>query len=104
MATRTRFLITSAVLCHLILASRVVTSQLLPANSASKAISTQSSRPKLPVKITALHQEKDGAVYKLSGNVEIEYGTYTFSGDEVTYDSDSGDIVAEGHLVLEGGP
>jgi LPS-assembly protein len=104
MATRTRFLITSAVLCHLILASRLVTSQLLPANPASKAISTQSSRPKLPVKITALHQEKDGAVYKLSGNVEIEYGTYTFSGDEVTYDSDSGEITAEGHLVLEGGP
>jgi LPS-assembly protein len=104
MATRTRFLITSAVLCHLILASRLVTSQLLPANAAPKAASTQSGRPKLPVKITAIHQEKDGAVYKLSGNVEIEYGTYTFSGDEVTYDSDSGDITAEGHLVIEGGP
>jgi LPS-assembly protein len=104
MATRTRFLITSAVLCHLILASRLVTSQLLPANAAPKAASTQSARPKLPVKITAIHQEKDGAVYKLSGNVEIEYGTYTFSGDEVTYDSDSGDITAEGHLVIEGGP
>jgi LPS-assembly protein len=104
MATRTRFLITSAVLCHLILASRLVTSQLLPANTAPKAASAQSSRPKLPVKITAIHQEKDGAVYKLSGNVEIEYGTYTFSGDEVTYDSDSGDITAEGHLVIEGGP
>lgn len=104
MATRTRFLITSAVLCHLILASRLVTSQLLPANTAPKAASAQSGRPKLPVKITAIHQEKDGAVYKLSGKVEIEYGSYTFSGDRVTYDSDSGDITAEGHLVLEGGP
>ena len=104
MATRTRFLITAAVLCHLILASRLVTSQLLPANRAPKAASTHSNRPRLPVKISAIRQEKDGAVYKLSGNVEIEYGTYTFSADEVTYDSDSGDITAKGHLVLEGGP
>lgn len=104
MATRTRFLITSAVLCHLILTSRLVTSQLLPANAAPKAASTDSNRPRLPVKISAIHQERDGTVYKLSGNVEIEYGTYTFSADEITYDSDSGDITAEGHLVLEGGP
>lgn len=104
MATRTRFLITSAVLCHLILASRLVTSQLLPANTAQKAASTPSNRPRLPVKISAIHQERDGAVYKLSGSVEIEYGAYTFSADEITYDSDSGDITAEGHLVLEGGP
>jgi len=103
MATRNRFLITSAVLCHLILASRLVTSQLLPANAAPQAASKQPNRPRLPVKISAIHQEKDGAIYKLSGNVEIDYGTYTFSGDEVTYNSDKGDITAEGHLVFEGG-
>ena len=103
MATRTRFLITAAVLCHLILASRLVTSQLLPVNTAPQAVSRQPNRPRLPVTISAMHQEKDGAVYKLSGNVEIDYGTYTFSGDDVTYNSDTGDITAEGHLVLEGG-
>ena len=104
MATRTRFLITSAVLCHLILASRLVTSQLLPVNTAQKATSAELHRPKLPVKIIAVRQEKDGAVYTLSGNVQIEYGSYTFSADQVTYDSDSSQITAEGHLVLEGGP
>src|SRR4029079_11299295 len=54
--------------------------------------------------ISALHQEKDGAVYKLRGNVRIEYASYIFSGDNVIYDSDSGDVTADGNLVLEGGP
>ena len=104
MAIRTRFLITSAVLCHLILASRLVTSQLLPPNPSQKAASAQGNRPKLPFTIVAIHQEKDGGVYKLSGNVHIEYGSYVFSADEMTYNSDNGEITAEGHLVLEGGP
>ena len=51
-----------------------------------------------------MHQEKDGAVYKLSGNVKIDYGVFTISADQITYDSDSGDVQAEGHLLLEGGP
>jgi len=104
MATRTRFLITTAVLCHLILSSRLVTSQLLPAARAEKARVSSSSRAPLPATISALHQEKDGAVYKLNGNVRIEYLSYIFSGDNVLYDSDSGEITAEGNLVLEGGP
>jgi LPS-assembly protein len=51
-----------------------------------------------------MHQEKDGAVYKLRGNVQIDYGVYGFYADEITYDSDSGGVLAEGHLLLEGGP
>jgi len=104
MATRTRFLITIAVLCHLILTSRLVTSQLLPVATPERA-SSPSNRTSQPATISALHQEKDGAVYKLSGNVQIEYGSYTFSGDNVTYNSDSGEVTADGnHLLLEGGP
>jgi LPS-assembly protein len=56
------------------------------------------------VKISAEQQEKDGPVYKLRGNVHIYFETFTFSSDEATYNSDSGDITAEGHLVLNGGP
>jgi LPS-assembly protein len=102
MATRTRFLITTAVLCHLILASRLVTSQLLPIPSTpSPTIAQQNAA--LPVKIRALRQEKDGAVYKLHGDVRIDYGSYTFSGDDVTYNEGSGQITVEGHLLIEGG-
>jgi LPS-assembly protein len=104
MASRTRLLITAAVLCHLLLAARLVTSQLLPASSTSQAMPDAPSRSKLPVTIRALQQEKDGPIYKLHGNVEIDYGVYTIQADDITYNSDTGDVQAEGHLLLEGGP
>ena len=106
MRARTRWIITMAVLCHQLLAPRLVTSQLLPAvdsNQTSLAAPAKRSR-NVPVTISAEHQEKDGPIYKLRGTVEIDYGGYTISGDEVTYNSDSGEVQAEGHLVLEGGP
>ena len=102
MTTRTRFLITALMLCHLLLDAGLVTSQLLAQTSTTKM--PRRERASRPVTIRAEHQEKDGAVYKLNGNVQIEYGSYTFSGDEVTYNSDTGEITAEGHLVLDGGP
>src|SRR5581483_2847228 len=34
----------------------------------------------------------------------MDYGVYTLRADEITYNSDSGEIQGEGHLVLEGGP
>lgn len=103
MTTRTRFLITAVVVCHLLLAPRIVTSQLLPSTAAAK-LPVTSAKPAIPVTIRAEHQEKTGDVYKLNGNVEIDYGVYQFFGDQVTYDQDSGQITAEGHLILEGGP
>jgi LPS-assembly protein len=104
MESRTRLLITAAVLCHLLLAPRLVTSQLHPNSTASQNLHEDPAKPSLPVTIEALQQEKDGPVYKLRGNVKIDYGTYIFSADQVTYNSDTGDAQAEGHLLLEGGP
>src|SRR5258708_36276410 len=104
MATRTRFLSTTALLCHLILTTRLVTSQTLPAAPAQNTAVSQAHRTPQSARITAIHQEKNGPVYNLRGNVQIEYGSYTFSGDEATYNADTGDTTAEGRLVLEGGP
>jgi lipopolysaccharide assembly outer membrane protein LptD (OstA) len=105
MTTRIRLLITTALVCHVLLAPRLVTSQLLPSKVPENSPSSSHvNRPTVPVTIVADRQEKDGAVYKLSGNIKIDYGVYTFSGDEGTYNSDTGDVFAEGHLVLEGGP
>jgi LPS-assembly protein len=59
---------------------------------------------KQEVTIRALQQEKDGAVFKLRGQVEIHYGSYILRADEVGYNSDTGDTVVDGHVVLEGGP
>ena len=52
----------------------------------------------------ALTQEKTGHIYELRGNVEIHYGAYILRADEGSYNSDTGEVAVEGHVVLEGGP
>ncbi len=42
-------------------------------------------------------------VYKLRGQAEIRYGTYILYADSVDYNSDTGDSIADGHVVLDGG-
>ncbi len=54
--------------------------------------------------ICADQQEKIGNVYKLRGNAEIHYRNYVLRGDEVTYNSDSGEATASGHFTMDGGP
>jgi LPS-assembly protein len=56
-----------------------------------------------PVIIDAHECEKSGDVYTLTGDVEIHFNHYDFRGDEVTYDSASGDVTAKGHVALNGG-
>ncbi len=56
------------------------------------------------VTIRALQQEKDGPLFKLRGEAEIHYGTYILYADSVDYNSETGDSVADGHVVLDGGP
>lgn len=92
--------------CHLLPAQSLVTSQL-PSGEAS----AQQELPSVPpapkqedVTITALQQEKQGALYQLHGNAEIEYGVYRLYADNVTYNSDTGEATADGHVLLEGGP
>lgn len=108
MNSRTRFLITAALVCHLILAPSLVTSQLLspPTTPVSPQDlpNTPSALKEEDVTIRAISQEKDGAIYKLHGKAEIDYGTYVLYADEVTYNSETGDAAADGHVVLEGGP
>jgi len=107
MTSRTRFLITTAFLCHHLLAPRLVTSQLLSLGAQSQASPMKKAPSTLDedqVTIIALKQEKVGSVYKLHGKGEIHYGTYILRGDEMTYDSDTGAATADGHVLLDGGP
>jgi len=67
--------------------------------------------PRIPSRITeedvtirAISQEKIGSIYKLHGRAEIDYGVWVLHADEVTYNSDTGDSTADGHVRLEGGP
>jgi LPS-assembly protein len=122
MTLRIRFLITALFLCHQLPASSLVTSQLLAEISgqssdisaprdqqktqgaatpcASQAANEESDQ----TTICATSQEKDGNVYKLHGNAEIHYRDYVLRADEVTYNSDSGEAAATGHVTLDGGP
>jgi LPS-assembly protein len=108
MTSRTRFLITAAFVCHLLLAPPLVTSQLRSPASVSDGVQDLPNTPSVPreedVTISAISQEKIGRIYKLHGKAEIHYGVYILHGDEVTYNADTGDSTADGHVVLEGGP
>ena len=106
MTSRTRFLITAAVACHLLLALPLVTSQLLytPDTSSSESQPGTPAGLQEDVTITALQQEKTGTIYKLHGKAEIHYGAYVLFADEITYNSETGDSTADGNVILEGGP
>ena len=123
MTGRNRFLITAAVLCHLLVAVPLVTSQLPPENSASTTNGQQPQGKKPDVQetpcaqaaaaqkeqgnvetICAIQQEEQGSIYKLHGAVEIYYGTYVLRADDATYNSDTKEVTAEGHVALDGGP
>src|SRR5712691_12964588 len=123
MTLRNRFVITAAVLCHLLLASTLVTSQLPPVNAAveaprphspseesvtvqtpcARAAAAQRERGEVNT-ICAIQQEEQGSVYKLHGAVEIYYGSYVLRADEATYNSDTKEATATGHFALDGGP
>jgi len=103
MTSRTRFFITSVMLCHWFVGTSLVTSQLRPADRQAEIVPTApSALDREEVTIRSLEQEKDGPVYKLRGQVEIHYGPYTLYADEATYNSDTGEAVADGHVVLDG--
>jgi len=112
MTTRSRIFITAAVVCHLLLVPGIVTSQTLPPAGDTVYVSEQASTlPAAPsgqmeeeVTLRAVHQEKDGSIYHLKGEVEIHYRTYILHADQTTYNADTGDSEAEGHVVLDGGP
>jgi len=108
MTSRTGFLITAAFACHLLVAPQLVTSQLLSSQTQQKATQIPPNSPaelkEQDVTIRAREQEKQGSEYKLRGQAEIHYGTYILYADRVTYNSDTGQATADGHVVLDGGP
>jgi|HubBroStandDraft_1064217.scaffolds.fasta_scaffold00280_4 LPS-assembly protein len=123
MTTCSRIFITTAVVCHLLLASGIVTSQTLPPSgttvTAPQGSPTSSpaatpapppgppkaaSQTEEPVTMRAVHQEKDGSIYHLHGDAEIDYRNYILHADQIDYNADTGESELEGHVVLDGGP
>lgn len=96
--------------CHLLLLWFVLTSVLLAQSTAPKPTtkkshtSSHAAKPGEEVTIEAEQQEKIGDLYKARGKVVIHFRDYIVNADEVTYNDATGEVVATGHLVLEGGP
>lgn len=57
-----------------------------------------------PVRIRANQQRKQGDIWTLTGEVAIEYRDYILRADRITYNGETEQAEAEGHLQLEGGP
>ena len=108
MTSRTRFLITAALVCHLLFAHALVTSQLLSPATSSGGPPTLPNVPAAvqyeDITVSAVSQEKDGPIVKLHDHVEIHYSTYVLHADEATYNSDTSDATVDGHVLLDGGP
>ena len=58
----------------------------------------------VPVTIRARQQERRGDIYDLRGGVEIDYKDYVILADHTTYNTATGEIEADGHLQVTGGP
>ena len=119
MFLRNKRVTTVFLLCHALLCGNLLTSRLRaetqdpPAPPApptsSTSLLTQKPSSYLAdtddnlVTIIADNQEKNGDVYKLSGNVEIQFRDLTVRGDEIRWDEKTGDVTATGHLSFDGG-
>ena len=62
----------------------------------------------VPVKLVANRQTrqslKNSNLYTLDGDVVIYYRNYIVHADHATYDDTSGEIHAQGHMMIDGGP
>ena len=121
MRARTFLCITLLYLCHPQLWPQAVTKQFplaagasattadaLPNDPSASEIPVAKVIPApptgVPVEIHANTQRALNNVYTLDGNVIIYYKTYTIQADRITYNRDTGEVAAEGHLIVDGSP
>ncbi|HTZ56632.1 MAG TPA: LPS assembly protein LptD [Acidobacteriaceae bacterium] len=72
-----------------------------PQYPIAEVVSTPSAG--VPVRLEARQQEKHGNVYLLIGDVRIDYKNYTLTADKVSYNDETKDAEAYGHVRLQGG-
>ncbi|HEX4311364.1 MAG TPA: LPS assembly protein LptD [Acidobacteriaceae bacterium] len=130
MRTRLLWCITLYLLLQPRVWAQTVTTQLPPATSSQITTpaatsdglpddpSLQSTLPEahvvpqppggVPVKLVANTQSRQGLkssnLYTLDGDVVVYYRNYIVHADHATYDDGSGQIEAQGHLMIDGGP
>jgi LPS-assembly protein len=112
MRVRTFLFITALMLCHLQLRPQTLTKQFPSATGPSSLpdapdypIAEVVAAPPSGVvaRLESKRQEKHGNVYTLTGEVRIDYKDYTLTADKVSYDDETKDAEADGHVRLQGG-
>jgi LPS-assembly protein len=112
MRVRTCLFITALALCHLQLWPQALTKQFPSASEPSSLpdapdypIAEVVAAPPagVPVRIESKQQEKHGDVYLLTGDVRIEYKDFVLNADKASYNGETGDAEADGHVRLQGG-
>jgi LPS-assembly protein len=112
MRVRTFLFITALMLCHLQLRPQTLTKQFPSATGPSSL----PDAPEYPIaevvaappsgvvaRLESKQQEKHGSIYTLTGEVRIDYKDYTLTADKVSYDDETKDAEADGHVRLQGG-
>jgi LPS-assembly protein len=111
MRVRTILFITALMLCHLQLRPQTLTKQFPSASGPSSLpdapdypIAEMVATPPtgVPARLEARQQEKHGSLYTLTGDVRIDYKDYILTADKASYDSETGDAEATGHVRLVG--
>jgi LPS-assembly protein len=111
MRVRTILFITALMLCHLQLRPQTLTKQFPSASGPSSLpdapdypIAEMVATPPtgVPARLEARQQEKHGSLYTLTGDVRIDYKDYILTADKASYDSETGDAEATGHVRLLG--
>jgi LPS-assembly protein len=78
---------------------------LSPSLVAETAKIPRPPRPNAPapgdVRVSALQQEKQGSVYKLRGQSQVETVDSLLRADEIDYDEETGDAEARGHVYFQ---
>jgi LPS-assembly protein len=75
-----------------------------PSAPAKKKKAPRPANAGEPVTLIAHQQERHGDLYRLRGEVEVDFRNYKLHADEVTYDDTTGEVKVNGHVVLDGGP
>jgi len=101
MKLRTLRIITVLVASHLVASAPAFTT---PMPGVLQATSSEAPKLLQPVTIRAIEQSRQGDEYHLDGDVEILFETYTLRAEHAVYHDDTGDVQANGRVVLDGGP
>ncbi|PYX98068.1 MAG: hypothetical protein DMG63_12880 [Acidobacteria bacterium] len=76
--------------------------QAQPPEAKGRAAATLKYRDEL-VYIVADQFEQSGTTYMLHGDAQIDFRDYVLYADEISYNSNSGEATATGHVKLQGG-